>query len=648
MKNKLCKLLKRICAAVLIGSTIAMTAPCAGSNVNAASTAQNMPAGFVRGVDISSIIAFEQSGVAFKYEDGTQADIFDILKDAGVNYVRIRVWNDPYDSTTGKGYGGGNCDLYKAVEIGKRATEHGMLCMIDFQYSDFWADPAKQYPPKEWINYTASQKADAIYYYTYNSLKTLIDSGVRVGMVQIGNETQGSMCGMGGLYGETYNLTSGVGAAIQKGCDAVDAVSAEYGLTGDDKILKVLHFTDPNTTASWYAECLEDLNVNYDVFSVSAYPFWHGDPAEVGESLKYIARTFNKKVMVAETSYPYTFDNADSSGNNIGSLNDMSFSGYSISPAGQKQAIIAVMNAVASVNAQSGTYGYGLGAFYWEPAWIGTTEAACSSYGTGFASSASGNYELLFKSTVSEYSATDRTSSWDNMALFASDGTALSSLQLFKEVGVTSYDKTEISNLINSTYSLNQNNYSTENWNKLNSAVSWAVYVRDNNFATKLDIEYATKYLRNMINQSNNGTYREYNFSDSQFNSLGQLSANTTVGDLQLKASADKTMEVTSSWNQYNGYAYTHCLALSGSGSTSSRSVAIPVNGNCTITVIGKSSGWETRTLILADSNGNQLTTMSEGTTLTGRSYSYSGGAGNLYLYSANSGISIYNIQIQY
>ena len=393
----------------------------------------NASSGFIKGVDISSIIAFENAGTTFKYENGTPADIFDILEDAGVNYVRIRVWNNPYD-TEGNGYGGGNNDLYKAKLIGLRATQHGMKCMIDFQYSDFWADPAKQYAPKEWMNFTVHEKGIAIYNYTFDSLRTLIDAGVDVGVVQIGNETQGSLCGMGGLYDGTWNLSTGVANGLKNGCWAVDDINSFYGKTGSNKILKVVHFTDPNTTASWYAEQLESQSVDYDVFAVSAYPFWHGAPSNLALSLVNIASTYDKKVMVAETAYPYTFDNADSQGNNISSLNDMSFSGYEISTYGQKEAIKAVMDAVNTVNYQSGTEGYGLGGFYWEPTWIGTNASDCLNYGTGFASAKSGDYELLFNSSVEEYSESDCGSSWDNMALFDSNGKALPSLQLFNEI----------------------------------------------------------------------------------------------------------------------------------------------------------------------------------------------------------------------
>lgn len=405
-----------------------------GYEVKAASKNTGITKDFIRGVDISSIVAFEEMGQKFYYANGTQGDMFDILKDAGVNYIRVRVWNNPYDAQTKLGYGGGNNDIQKAIAIGKRAKEHKMKLLVDFQYSDFWADPAKQYAPKAWKDYTKEQKANAVYEFTYDSLSKLLSAGADVGMVQIGNETMGTMAGMGGLYDGVWNLTSGVGAAMQKGCEAVNAINKQYSLSGNKAILKALHFTDPNTTASWYAEQANLQGIDYDVFAVSAYPFWHGSPDDLATSLKNVAKTYNKKVMVAETAYPYTFANADATGNNVSSLADMSFSGYDVSVAGQKQAIEAVFLAVASVNTQEGTKGYGLGGFYWEPSWIGADTKVSGKYGTGFASKSSGNYELLFHDKVIEYATEDKGSSWDNMAMFDSTGKALDSLQVFNKI----------------------------------------------------------------------------------------------------------------------------------------------------------------------------------------------------------------------
>lgn len=429
---------KKMWVRLVVGFTLAvslsMSLPNSSYCAKAAKTGNGVTENFMKGVDISSILAFEQKGQKFYYSNGTQGNLFDILKDAGVNYIRVRVWNDPYDTKTKKGYGGGNNDISKAVAIGKRATAHGMRLFVDFQYSDFWADPAKQYAPKAWVGHTPAQKADDVYDFTYQSLSALLSSCVDVGMVQIGNETMGTMAGMGGLYDGVWNLTTGVGDAMQKGCEAVNAVNNQYGLAGDKAILKALHFTDPNTTASWYAKQADERGIDYDVFAVSAYPFWHGSPDDLSTTLKNIAKTYDKKVLVAETAYPYTYANADSTKNNISSKSDMTYSGYEVSVSGQKEAVKDVLLAVASVNNQSGTNGYGLGGFYWEPAWLGTDTVSSGKYGTGFASSVSGNYELLFHDKVIEYATEDKGSSWDNMAMFDSNGKALDSLQVFRNL----------------------------------------------------------------------------------------------------------------------------------------------------------------------------------------------------------------------
>ena len=433
------RILKKIVTGVLVaamaistffsGEGLGTMEVSAATSISGVSTVSNMPSGFARGVDISEVIALENSGVAYKYLDGTTGDIFDILAGAGVNYVRIRIWNNPYDSSSPyKGYGAGNCDLWNAKVLGKRATDAGMKVYIDFHYSDFWADPAKQFAPKAWRNYSLAYKKDAVYNFTYDSLCELLDYGVNVGMVQIGNETNGSMCGIGGLYDGTWNLSTGVGALMQQGCYAVDDVNSAYGKS----MLKVLHFTDLLTNGEWYAQCAYEQGIDYDVFATSFYPMWHGSTSEMASTLLRIAKTYNKKVLVAETGYPYTYNNGDSEGNNIGSSSDMVHSNYSVSVSGQAQALRDVFAAVASVN--SSMSGYGLGAFYWAPEWIGVSSSTSGTYGTGWASSSSGNYEKLFSSSVTYYSTTDRGSSWDNIALFDSNGQAMKSLYVFNDI----------------------------------------------------------------------------------------------------------------------------------------------------------------------------------------------------------------------
>lgn len=351
-----------------------------------------------------------------------------------MNYVRIRIWNNPYDSDYPyKGYGGGNCTLYTAKVLGKRATNAGMKVYIDFHYSDFWTDPAKHYAPKAWANYSLQYKKDAVYNYTYESLCELIDYGVDVGMVQIGNETNGSLCGEGGFFDDIWDLSSGVADLMQEGCYAVDDVNTKY----DNNILKVLHFTRLISDGEWYAEQLYQQGVDYDVFAASFYPMWDGTVSDMTTVLTNIATRYNKKVMVAETAYPYTFDDADGSMNSIYGTEAMNYSNYAVSVSGQAQALYDVFNGIAQVN--STCKGYGLGAFYWEPAWIGTDSSTWGEYGTGWASSTSENYERLFSTTATEYSTTDQGSSWDNMTLFDASGMATSALYVFNDIrGVSS------------------------------------------------------------------------------------------------------------------------------------------------------------------------------------------------------------------
>ncbi|WP_235988994.1 glycosyl hydrolase 53 family protein [Aquibacillus kalidii] len=369
---------------------------------------------FIKGVDVSSIIALEESGVAFKDENGNEQDIFTTLSDSGVNYVRVRVWNDPYD-TEGNGYGGGNNDLEKAIEIGKRATANGMKLLVDFHYSDFWADPAKQQAPKAWESMSLDDKKIALYNYTKESLQALIDAGVDVGMVQVGNETNGGVAG----EKDWTNMSQ----LFNEGSRAVKEV--------DENILVALHFTNPETSGRYasIAQTLDDNNVDYDVFASSYYPFWHGTLGNLTSVLKNVADTYGKKVMVAETSYTYTGEDGDGHGNTAPKPAGQTLN-YPITVQGQAHAVRDVFEAVANVGEA------GIGVFYWEPAWIpvGPTEdleqnkQKWEQYGSGWASSYAAEYD---PEDAGEWYG---GSAVDNQALFDFNGKPLPSLNVFKYI----------------------------------------------------------------------------------------------------------------------------------------------------------------------------------------------------------------------
>ena len=262
---------------------------------------------FIRGMDVSSVISLEESGVTFKNSDGVTEDLLKILADNGVNYIRVRVWNNPYDKD-GNGYGGGNNDLAKACKIGKRAADYGMKLLVDFHYSDFWADPAKQKAPKAWADFDLNQKLQAVYDYTYNSLTEIKAAGVDIGMVQIGNETTS------GIAGET-DYTN-MAKIFNSGSSAVRAY--------DKNVLVALHFTNPEKTDTmkWIADYLNQNKVDYDVFATSYYPYWHGSLQNLTEVLDYAANTYNKYAMVAETSYANTLRDTDGHANTVSEWNN--------------------------------------------------------------------------------------------------------------------------------------------------------------------------------------------------------------------------------------------------------------------------------------------------------------------------------------
>ncbi len=366
---------------------------------------------FIRGVDVSSLLSILNSGGKYYGFDGNELDgqgFFRLLADCGVNWVRLRVWNDPFDAN-GNGYGGGNCDIQAAVAMGKWATAAGLRVLIDLHYSDFWADPMKQQAPKTWKGLSLTEKAATLERYTYDSLKRLLDAGVDVGMVQIGNETNN------GLAGETDHAE--MCELFRAGIRGVDRIASEWS----HEIQTAIHFTDPQKEGlySYYAKTLAENGVDYDVFATSYYPYWHGTLENLSAVLKNVADTYGKKVMVAETSWAYTLADGDGHSNTVNAWNNSTGFSTPFSVEGQAQAIAAVMQAVCDAGDA------GIGAFYWEPAWIPVEPSTWETHGSGWAASFAGEYDPEDAGKWFGGSAVD------NQAMFDFDGRPLESLRVF-------------------------------------------------------------------------------------------------------------------------------------------------------------------------------------------------------------------------
>ena len=369
---------------------------------------------FIRGMDASAVLAVENSGAKYYGFDGEEQDVFKTLAEAGVNYIRLRVWNDPYDEN-GNGYGGGNNDVATAIELGRRATQYGMKVCIDFHYSDFWADPTKQYVPKAWKGMTIEQKSDALYDFTVTSLTDILNAGVDVGMVQVGNEINK------GMSGESF--MSSVAELLKAGSSAVREVSKAAG----KDIQVAVHYTDidkQGEVAKITAD-LEKYGVDYDIFAMSYYSFWHGSMENMQEMAEYVQDTYGKKVVIAETSYCYTAEDGDGSGNSVSGDGDL-VDGYDATVQGQADMLRDICEAADEADI--------MGVFYWEGTWIpvGPADADNSElwekYGSGWASSYSASYDP--KDAGKYYGGC----SWDNQAMFDFTGHPLDSLKVFREL----------------------------------------------------------------------------------------------------------------------------------------------------------------------------------------------------------------------
>lgn len=366
-----------------------------------------LPEDFIFGMDASQVPALEASGVKYYDSDGKEADVFKILAQNGVNYIRVRVWNDPFDAN-GNGYGGGNCTIDTALEIGKRATRYNMPLLVDFHYSDFWADPGKQMAPKAWKDLSLDDKAAALEQYTRESLQKLWEAGVEVGMVQVGNETNGALCGEKEWSAIVKLMAAGSKAVREVYPDALVAV----------------HFANPESgNYASYASNLHLYELDYDVFGSSYYPYWHGSLENLTRVLSQVREKYGKKVMVMETSYAWTGEDSDYSGNTISDESAVD-KPYPYTPQGQVNSLRNVTQAVVDAG--------GIGVCYWEGTWISVGGASreenqklWEKYGSGWASSYAGEYD---PKDAGKWYGGDAV---DNQAFFDAKGHVLESLMAF-------------------------------------------------------------------------------------------------------------------------------------------------------------------------------------------------------------------------
>lgn len=324
---------------------------------------------FMKGVDISSLADIESAGGKFYNAAGQEEDLFKILKDNGVNWIRLRVWNNP--TIDGQPYGGGNNSVATDIPLAKRAKDAGLKLLIDFHYSDTWADPGKQNMPQDWVKLNAKQLNAAVEKFTRESLEAFISAGARPDAVQIGNElNNGFMWPLGKIWGNEGEKVGGMEGFIALLKSASKGVRAAEN--GGDPMKIIVHLADGGNNELYRAifDPLKNAKLDYDIIGLSFYTYWHGSCIDLKKNLMDLSKRYGKELCVMETAYAFTKDDGDDQGN-VFMVYSGDTDGYIPSVQGQATAVRDVINTVASVKG-------GAGVFYWEPAWIPVTGAGLS------------------------------------------------------------------------------------------------------------------------------------------------------------------------------------------------------------------------------------------------------------------------------
>ncbi len=362
----------------------------------------------ILGIDVSTYLEELSHGAKY-YRGEREIDPLDEFRKNGVEYMRIRVWNDP-NGPEGEPYLAGNCDIENYIKLAKLAKSKGFKLLMDFHYSDFWADPGKQMIPKAWANYGIDEMIKAVYSFTEKCLERAKDKGVAPDMIQVGNEiTNGILWPIGKLEkdGKRCNYDN-FSLLIGAGCRACRKV-----LPSSKIMLHLERSNDRAVYQEFFTE-MEKHSIDYDVIGASYYPYWHGTTDELMENLN-ACKHFGKEIVVAELGYGFTDRGYVQNGEEKRLVIDAERAvvpgvtdKYPLTPKGQAEYIKDFI-ALAEKN------GIG-GVFYWEPLWL-PGEGIC------WASEAGQAYiREEGKSTANE---------WANQCLFDYEGRLLPAFDSF-------------------------------------------------------------------------------------------------------------------------------------------------------------------------------------------------------------------------
>lgn len=361
---------------------------------------------FIKGMDVSSLKELEELGAKY-YKDGEEKELLEILREYGVNSIRLRLWNDPY-SESGAAYGAGTSDLNTTMELARRVLDKGFGFLLDLHYSDFWADPGKQRVPKAWRGMSVEQLETAVYDFTRETLLVLREHQVFPTMIQVGNELSNGLLWPYGRVPEYDNIARFINAGIR----AVRSV---------DKELPIMIHLDNGGNNALYREWFDEFikrGEDFQVIGLSYYPFWHGTLQQLEDNMRDISARYGKELIVAEVSMGHTLEDygeyeklSAEARKGMAAKPDLAEKiEYPMTPEGQSDFMEDFLTRISGVKGCRGFY-------YWEPGWLPVP-------GSGWA-----NEDAL--AYIEENGPGGNE--WANQALFDYDGHALRALETIRD-----------------------------------------------------------------------------------------------------------------------------------------------------------------------------------------------------------------------
>lgn len=330
---------------VSAGAALAVMMGCAAPTAQQTSAPETK---FWFGADLSYVNEMLDCGAVYR-DGGEEKDPYVIFAEKGTNLVRLRLWHSP-DWTRYSDFD----DVKLAIERSKAA---GMQVLLDFHYSDDWADPGDQIIPEAWAELSEEELTQAVYDYTYETLMALAADGLMPDMVQVGNETNTEVMIGGNVPEDTPINWERNARLLNAGIRGVRAAGRDAGKAP----LVMLHIAQPEHLEPWFDDAFAAGIEDFDLIGVSYYAKWSTHDIDgLAETIERLTAKYGKDIMVVETSYPFTLESQDAAGNILGE--DSLIAAYPATLEGQKAYLVDLTRSVKSAG--------GVGVVYWEPAWV--------------------------------------------------------------------------------------------------------------------------------------------------------------------------------------------------------------------------------------------------------------------------------------